>query len=421
MIQETSFNSTSNEMPFAYLRTKRLVSFLRREIPKPAISIPVFPDELCNCCDFDKNFILLALADVNDNSTFKNDYLPILYEVPLEGNTLQFTLQKHNGVSFADVMVLDNTYGTDYPSGTWSDFPLFVGYRLNWRTVLINHGTGFYRVKIQGTGLGGAITEYTALYCLKNYSIHSANQTVKFEWNNNGIITSADDEFTYTDFGNINWQEMIRLKGAFGFPIDEQEVVDISFFSGNALEVERIRDKTNYKYKFKSGYYPDWIHSILKNVSFKSNSLYVTTYGKLDKHDYVRKRIVKESNGYQPNYENVYKKDYKVEVDFRDKYDDLGFRKNCAPSGRNCEPVTIYNELGEVIDVIPSGGQYVDDTSTVGGSVNVSNSDDTYDVNVPCGSSHELPDTTVNVYIDGSLITTESIVTLGNDNINIYL
>src|SRR3990167_733812 len=327
MIEETTYNSNVNEMPYAYLRTKRLVPFIKREISGAVISFTLPEQDLCGCCDFDKNYIHLALADESDNSTFKNDYCAILYEVPLEGDALVFMLQKHNGIAFVDVAVLDNGYGTDYPSGSFVDFPLFVGYRLNWRSVLINQGTGFYRVNITGTSLGGETDDFSNIYCLKNYSIHSANQTVKFEWTDNGTITSADDNFEYTDYGNINWQEMIRVKGAFGFPNDEQEVVDISYFHGNALEVERIRDKTNYKYKFKSAYYPDWVHSILKNVAFKSNALFVTTYGKLDKHDYVRKRIIKESNGYQPNYENVYKKHYKVEVDFRDKYDDLGFRK----------------------------------------------------------------------------------------------
>jgi len=55
---------------------------------------------------------------------------------------------------------------------------------------------------------------------------------------------------------------------------------------------------------------------------------------------------------------------------------------------------------------------------TVADSV-VSNSDDTYSVNVLAEQPLELPDTTYNVYVAGVLQASTSLPTLGNDNINI--
>jgi hypothetical protein len=203
---------------------------------------------------------------------------------------------------------------------------------------------------------------------------------------------------------------MIRVKGIFGFPEDEQEVIDISFYSGNELHNERVRDRTNYNYKFKSGYYPDWVHVILKDIAFKSNSLLVTDNCRLNKHTWQRKAILKDSEGYKPNYDNTYQLWYKVEVGFKDKNDDLGYSANCELSGNNCEPVIVKDGNGNIIDTIPSGGTYVD--NTMGDAVTIQNSDNSYSDTTLCGTTFVLPDTTYNVYVDGTLEGTVTVTTL---------
>jgi hypothetical protein len=82
-------------------------------------------------------------------------------------------------------------------------------------------------------------------------------------------------------------------------------------------------------------------------------------------------------------------------------------------------PIELVDSEGTVIEtvMIPSvsGGQIV---VTVGGAITVSNSNDTYSVTTD--EDLTLPDTTVNVYVDGTLNQTGSIVTLDpNQTINI--
>jgi len=361
MIQETTYNENINPMDFAYLRTKLNARILTNGQGFPLqIELPE-ADDICNCCDPNQNFIQLALASTDDPDSYKNDYASFLYQFAFPSSTLVLTLQKYVGGSWVDQVVLNSTYGTSFPLGIFTDYPTFTGFIMRWRPVLIAFGEGTYRVKIVRTVgiISYTTTVYSPLYCLKEYSVDSANRTIKFEWNDNGFISNSDDDFSITEYGNINWQEMIRLTGNFRYDKDEQEVIETSYYSGNALEVERVRDLTNPKYKFNSGYFPDWIHSILKNRAFKSNSIVVTNYNRLSKHDYLRKAVVKESNGYSPKMDNTYKKWYNVEVDFRDKYDDTGFRKNCQPSGINPEPVTIKDSDGNTITTVPSGGTYV--------------------------------------------------------------
>src|SRR3990172_7563348 len=322
MITQTVENTNFNPMPHEFLRGKRITPFIARKEIGSIIDIPLPEDNLCECCDFNKIFVLLALADLDNDSPLRNDFWSMLYEMPTEDDFVVFTLQKNNGVGWSDVATLNSTYGTIYNTGIFPDNPLFAGFKLEWNAVLDLQGTGNYRIKVVGTGLDGNTTDYSPVFCLKEYSQFSADTTVRIQWNNNGYISNSDDDFQLVNFGNINWSQMIRLIGGFGYTTDEETVVEVAQYSGDALRVDRIRHLNVPKYTFKSGMYPDWIHSILKNFAFKSNSLNFTTYSRLDKHRYSNKEVVKEPNGYNPNYEHIYNKRYRVEVAFRDKFDD---------------------------------------------------------------------------------------------------
>ena len=64
--------------------------------------------------------------------------------------------------------------------------------------------------------------------------------------------------------------------------------------------------------------------------------------------------------------------------------------------------------------IIPGGGGCPECEDAI-----VTNSDDSYQDTIPCGSTLVLPDTTYNVYLDNVLVATQTGVTLGNFDINI--
>src|SRR3990167_693634 len=212
MIEVSEDNVNFKPMPQEFMRVRRLSTFISRKDIGSVTTVPISDDSLCECCDFNKVFIILALADLSDSSPIKNDFWSMLYELPLEEGTLVFTLQKHNGVNWSNVATLDSTYGTNYPAGIFTDNPNFAGFKLQWNAVLDAHGTGNYRIRVTGTGLDGdANTDYSPLFCLKEYSQFSSDRTVRIQWNNNGYISNSDDDFQLINFGNTNWSQMIRL------------------------------------------------------------------------------------------------------------------------------------------------------------------------------------------------------------------
>lgn len=361
--------STQSGLPMTgfALRIKAVSDVIKGETPSS--SVVSCEDIPGNFCDRNSPFILQAFASSTSTDPLQNDYFSVLYEIPFYGvsgkvslATVNFFLQQYTSLWSTVATLNDNTYGTLYPFDTFTSNPGFVGFKLNWKSVLSGLGDGFFRIRAAGTDVNGdAWEECHPIHCLQEYSTEAVSQTVRFEWYDNGIVSfETGTNFSLIDYKNVNWQEMIRLKGGFGYPEDLDEVTEFSRAKSNYYETARVKHEKTYKYKFRSGLYPDWVHSKLKDVAFVSNSLTVTDYRKLRKHNFERFPIIKEPDGYTPTYGSEYQKCYKAEVNFKNKKEDLGLRQCKVVTSGNCANVTIKNSSGEIIGSVPSGGIWVD-------------------------------------------------------------
>lgn len=81
-----------------------------------------------------------------------------------------------------------------------------------------------------------------------------------------------------------------------------------------------------------------------------------------------------------------------------------------------CEPVLIY-ENGVLVATVEAGGTY--SYTSEGGEVIITNSDESYEATAEAGDTFVLPDTTMNIYVDGELQETITFATLSNQDINI--
>lgn len=82
-----------------------------------------------------------------------------------------------------------------------------------------------------------------------------------------------------------------------------------------------------------------------------------------------------------------------------------------------CAPVLVYDQNGNLLATVPSGGTYTD--STLGADATVRNSNSTYSTTVASGGTLVLADSVYNIYINSVLDQTLTIPSMVNSTINI--
>jgi hypothetical protein len=142
----------------------------------------------------------------------------------------------------------------------------------------------------------------------------------------------------------------------------------------------------------------------------------------LDTPSYANTFIVSKSASLTPFTERFSAKvtGWAMELDVKIQWlgDRCAIPISSAPTVNNlCKPVLVYDQNGNLLATVPSGGTYTD--STVGADATVRNTDSTYSVQVASGGTLILADTTYNFYINGVLNQTATVASMVNQTFNI--
>ena len=161
--------------------------------------------------DEDKGFVAQCCYDnlvlAGGSEIYQNDITSLLLKGFDSSDTIVFSLEKDQ----VQVTPLnDNTYGTIFPFGSFSDFPFYAGFKLNWASVFTAFGEGNYRIRTDRVLVTGSDSLFTINYHLKTFSTDLADNTIWFEWIQNGEIIDG------LDYTGLNWYQAIRLPGFFG-------------------------------------------------------------------------------------------------------------------------------------------------------------------------------------------------------------
>lgn len=142
----------------------------------------------------------------------------------------------------------------------------------------------------------------------------------------------------------------------------------------------------------------------------------------LDTPSYANTFIVSKSASLTPFTERFSAKvtGWAMELDVKIQWlgDRCAIPISSAPTVNNlCKPVLVYDQNGNLLATVPSGGTYTD--STVGADATVRNTDSTYSVQVASGGTLVLADTTFNFYVNGVLDQTATVASMVNQTFNI--
>lgn len=216
------------------------------------------------CC-----YTQLALADLSDSKSYKNDFTGEFYKRQTPNDTVDFLLKDMD--TMVEVALNDGTYGEFQPfGGPQSDLSFYI---VDWRKVLSVLGIGTYQIKKE-IGVAGLppVDIFSNSIVLKKFSIEAADLTVRIESEMDGLLVKED-----VNFKNTGYRTSIRLKGFFGNnnPKFEQELL----FKNDYDTVQVTMSKEN-EYRFYASQLPECIVVHLLDHIIFGNVIRISDYNK---------------------------------------------------------------------------------------------------------------------------------------------
>jgi hypothetical protein len=337
----------------------------------------------CGCVPF------LTLVDPTDTARHRND----VNSAWGQGENVSFELKK-NGVTTNYTPII-----TPFPNETDAFYTT-----IEWRDVHALDGVGCYELYITETYAGLTNTRLWAKYQLAIYSTNLAQGTVRLLSYFNDVNSSIGINFT-----GAFVKDTLRLKAKFGYWNPLTEVDNIQYTDAERMKVKR-EDVTEYE--LRVDFHTECYIERLRFHLLSENACYITDHN-ADNYTYRYidyPVIVKE--GFTPEWFDGTRA-VKGVAKFHDKqkltrthFQDNENAGNFLPPTDAFLPAQIVD--GAEIVQVGSGQSYTCQSGTT--EITVSNSNDTYVVTTD--EDLELPNTTVNVFVDGVLSGTGSIVTL---------
>jgi hypothetical protein len=336
-LESTNTNST----PMSYLGFKtKITATLFADEPEPPVNTELLSCTYSDCRDYKGGndcYINPVFADPYSDSELTNDKSSFLFFYPFtttseftNSSLSRFYIEKNvSGTWGTTTLLTGSTYGTYYDFQSLSQDG-YKGFIIHWKNVYNLLGEGVYRFKAISEIYGTTSCVVSPPYCLKIYSCHGTNGTVKFEANITGKIGKKSgstesqvvdlaSQSQLTDLTGIDWYMSIRVPGFFGNEKTEYETINIEYENG---QINNVRDEAIQKYEFNSGRLPKYVHDQLKVYMFMANRLRVTDFNHNNSDYFVNQKEVVREGGYEPEY-NIHSRLSKVKVVFKDRIQNL--------------------------------------------------------------------------------------------------
>lgn len=329
----------------------------------------------------------LVLASLEDAAYYKNDRTGIAYkfdEMTIELEDKQGNLSAAPGIS------------VNFPHQ-----PDAKGFVIDWRQVAVGSvlTQGCYKVRVNWELQGNSGWFYFGSYNLVEYSPFNALGTVR-------LFVVLDDlvrkqGINYKDSG---FATTLRFRGQFGYMQPKYETENIIYTDRRR---EKVRNESLRTYELRSSYLLSCMTRLIdEETLLTANQIYISDHN-ANNHvqDLYYDYPVILSEEESPTFEYTDSVYAKVKAAFVDKV--AYYESKYDGSIKGSENIILQ------LPTVTTGGGGICENAQV------FNSDFSYNVSVPSGGDLELPDTTVNLYIDGALVDSQDVVTLGAATINV--
>lgn len=234
----------------------------------PFVKTPNVLTSISFCvCDYECEYFNYVFADTTTSEDFKNDKSSFLYSPADDSSTLQIILVKGD----EEIEILDNTFGKYFAKGSFTNTQNqlnYVGFIADWKKILTLGGAGVYYFKFVETTFGEEYVKETIKYRLLNYNEELIQDTIRFKFQQDGIIENG------IDYTGLNWVTQVRVQGKLKYlaPILEQDN-----YLNNGRVVTQIQDKKIRQFEITTNFIPSAIGDLLENGAL-SNKILITNY-----------------------------------------------------------------------------------------------------------------------------------------------
>jgi len=234
-------------------------------------TIPSIEEGDFNLCCLSCEYIEKKFASTTATESYKNDKSSFLAQKLIAADTINYQLWR-NGVKLADIV--DDTYGDYYPS--FVDAPLYVGFIVYWKKVLIAHGAATYQIKTVKNILGQQITLSSVKFRLMPYTARNANHTVRIDSYQTGNIISSEFDYSLvlSDLPD-GWMRSVRIGGKFG---DWEPDIEIDEYMTGTYKKEQIQTKITTTYSLYTDLLPFNISEVIIYDKILANKIIVNDY-----------------------------------------------------------------------------------------------------------------------------------------------
>jgi len=299
---------------YGYLKTQNVSLIATNPIN---VDTQVVTAKQLNCCS---DLVWNVLADTTTTNDLKNDKNSFLFWFNKDViNTAVLKLVKNNGDEYT--LTSNTNYGTPYDYGfkTNTLSEKLVGYLVDWNKVINTLGEGMYHVKCDAnTVFGATITQLSESYCLKQYTPYRAENTVRIEFYNTGIIGSNFDE-KQKDFSTLNWYNQHRFDGHFIYKNSEIKEDHILYSNGQRKYVE-LEQEPEFTLDLKP--IPAFKHDVLRLEIVMADSISVTDYNSKNFENYYKKKV-RIKGSYNPKLYPLKSKLGSVSLSFIQEFNNL--------------------------------------------------------------------------------------------------
>ena len=280
--------------------------------------VTVVDEKLLDC---ESDFVWKVLADASNNNELRNDKNSFIFSFDKDAiEDAKIYLTNSDGL---DVLLEANTtYGTPYGFGFFENNQneKLVGYLIDWRSVLIENGECVYKIRCDyTTSFGSTGSLYSKSFCLKQYTDFRAENTVRIEYYQNGILGVNENDKKVRDYGTLNWYNQYRFNGIFHYTNSAYKIDEIVYNNGNIVTVE---DEQTPEYLLNLKPTPFFKHEILRTDILQSDEILITDYNSKNIEKYYKKSV-KKVGDFAPKLVPYRSKLAGVEIKFKQAFNNL--------------------------------------------------------------------------------------------------